>query len=124
MPKNKKTHILIISILILVGLAIDASAKVYGGSFDNSAPTIKVGSITPDKNGQTMIIEGVISAQCQGDGCWLALKDDTGEVMVDLKPYDFRIPQGSTGKKARIYGRIKIGARGALVEAISIQVLE
>ncbi len=124
MPKYQKTCLLVISILIIVGLSINASAEVYGGPFDNSVATIKVDSITPDKNGQAVILEGVISALCQGDGCWLSLKDDTGDVMVDLKPYDFRIPMDSTGKKARIYGEIQTGARGALVAAISIEILE
>lgn len=120
----RKLSLLVVSMLILLGLPLNAFANVYGGPFDESVTTSNVSSLSPDKNGQTVTLEGVISALCKGDGCWLNLKDDTGEVMVDLKPYNFRIPKDSSGKKARIQGQVKAGEQRLSVDAISIQILE
>lgn len=124
MHKIQKQIVIAVSIMMLVGLSINAYANVYGGHFDESVTTSKVSSLTSDKNGQTVTLEGVISALCKGDGCWLNLKDDTGEVMVDLKPYDFRIPKDSSGKKAQIQGKVKASDQRVSVDAISIKVLE
>jgi uncharacterized protein YdeI (BOF family) len=124
MCKLQKQIVIVVSIMILIGLSINAYANVYGGQFDESISIDSVRSLNSEKNGQTVTLEGVISAICKGDGCWLNLKDDTGEVMVDLKPYDFRIPKGSSGKKARIQGKVKASDQRVSVDAISIKILE
>jgi uncharacterized protein YdeI (BOF family) len=65
-----------------------------------------------------------MTAQCKGDGCWFMLKDSTGEVLVDLKPYDFRTPLGIVGTKIKLNGRVNTEDSEVKVDAISIIILE
>ena len=65
-----------------------------------------------------------MTAQCKGDGCWFMLKDSTHEVLVDLKPYDFRTPLGIVGTKVRLNGRVNTEDSNVKVDAISIIILE
>ena len=113
-----------ISMLLSLCWAVSASADVYGSPFDESIAISKVGSLSTEMSGQTITLEGSITSLCKGNGCWLNLKDDTGEVMVDLKPYDFRIPKDSLGRDAQVQGKVKVNNLGPSVDAISIKILE
>ncbi|MEO0117149.1 MAG: hypothetical protein ABIK97_06400 [candidate division WOR-3 bacterium] len=53
-----------------------------------------------------ILITGKIVAEC-GSGCWFFIKDETGQIYVDLAPSKFAIPQ-RIGKEVIVYGKLEI----------------
>ncbi len=106
-----KTHfsIIIFFFFIFFG-SLEANTNQHGSSFDETIPLIQISSISEssDINGKIISLEGMISAQCKNDGCWFKLKDNTGEVLIDMKPYDFRIPMKMIGRKIKLNGLVNI----------------
>ncbi|VAX42230.1 hypothetical protein MNBD_PLANCTO02-2115 [hydrothermal vent metagenome] len=65
-----------------------------------------ISSLTEKSIDQTVAVQGEIVQQCPAVGCWLRLKDDTGELFVDLKPGDLALSEKRVGQQARITGRM------------------
>lgn len=59
-----------------------------------------------DYQNKNVLIVGEITAEC-GSGCWFFIKDETGQIYVDLSPSKFAIPQ-RIGKKVVVYGKVEI----------------
>ena len=126
MTKIKK-YIVIVSLIVFFPVgSIDASTQQYGSQYDDSITLKPISFIfeSADIDGKIFSFQGAISAQCKGDGCWFILKDNTGEVLVDLKPYDFRTPLGIVGSKAKLNGRVNTKDGKVKVDAISIILLK
>ncbi len=51
-----------------------------------------------------MKTEGVVSAVCQGSGCWMTLKSGDTSVRVTFKNYGFFVPIDSAGATAVLEG--------------------
>jgi len=62
--------------------------------------------LSDDKVGQTVAIEGEIIQQCPASGCWFRMKDDTGEVFVDLAPAKLHLTEKREGQHAKVTGRV------------------
>ncbi len=62
--------------------------------------------LSDDKLGDTVAIEGDIVQQCPASGCWFRMKDDAGEVFVDLAPAKLRLTETREGQHAKVTGRI------------------
>lgn len=68
-------------------------------------------------------LEGKIVTQCAASGCWFFLKDDTGQILVDLKPLNLGLPQ-RTGKRAIVNGviikepsgQVIVSAKGLMIK--------
>ena len=75
-------------------------------------------------DGKIFSFQGIISSQCKADGCWFTLKDSTREVMVDLKPHDFRLPSNIAGKSVKLNGKVNSKGGNVNIDAISVVVLE
>lgn len=121
-----KRYIVLLSLLVFFPItALEASHHQYGGQFDDSIPSKPIRFIVESLNldGQVFTLEGVVSAVCKSDGCWFNLKDDAGEVMVDLNPYNFRLPNDILGKKVKLNGRVNTKGGKLKVDAISVLVL-
>lgn len=104
----KKAATLLITIFLLVTtvlLVTGCAAEKYGADINKSAPLVKVKDVilNPSLQGQTINLEGIITTQCQGDGCWFFLNDGTGQIFINLKPSGITIPP-RTGKKAKVTG--------------------
>ena len=99
-----------------------ANAIQYGAKYDETLPLKTIGYVleTDNINGEILALKGLMSSQCQGDACWFVLKDNTGEVLVDLKPYDFRTPIGLVGKNVKLNGRVNTEGGKTQVDAISV----
>jgi len=105
-----------------------------GASNDSAEPVAKMGqppeetvapqsaaSIDDEAIGKMLTIEGEIVKQCPAVGCWFIVKDESGEVFVDLKPAGLRLEQKREGEHATVTGRvIKSGGKYQL-EAEHIQ---
>jgi hypothetical protein len=55
-------------------------------------------------SGKTVKTEGVVSAVCQGSGCWMTLKSGDRSVRVTFKDYGFFVPMDSAGATAVMEG--------------------
>lgn len=89
----------------------------FAGKVRKGQPAIVVlrgrpGIVTEDRVGQTVAVEARVDAQCPARGCWLRLKDDAGDVMVDLAPGKLELGEDKVGQKARVTGEVvKKGGR-------------
>lgn len=69
-------------------------------------PTVCTGCVTEDKLGQTVAVEAQVTQQCPARGCWFRVKDDSGEVMVDLSPNKLELAENRVGQKAKVTGKV------------------
>ena len=123
MAKFKITIIFLCSFILFAISCSESKTNQYGSPYDDKIPlkTIDIISNTKDINGKIFSFEGEITAQCKDDGCWFKLKDNTGIVLVDLKPYNFRLPLEIVCKKVKLNGRVDTTAQNqAKVDAISV----
>lgn len=67
---------------------------------------VEVAKRPKDFEGKTIATSGTVVAVCQNMGCWLAIKDESGEAHVKLAGHKFFVPKDSKGKKARVEGRL------------------
>lgn len=75
-------------------------------------PTVCTGCVTEERLGQRVKVEAGVVQQCPARGCWLKLKDDAGEVMVDLAPAKLELSEERAGQQARVTGKVvKKGGR-------------
>ncbi|MBX9584544.1 MAG: DUF4920 domain-containing protein [Gemmataceae bacterium] len=68
--------------------------------------------MTEDRLGQTVAVEAEVDQQCPARGCWLRLKDDAGDIMVDLAPGKLELTEDKVGQRAKVTGEVvKKGGR-------------
>lgn len=81
--------------LVLLFVCTQAYAGTkYGAGVDESAKKVKVADVFLKKElmGQKVTLEGRIVSQCQSNGCWFFIQDETAQVFVDLKKNNFTLP--------------------------------
>ena len=118
-----RKYIMMLCLILLLPISFaQANTDQYGSKFDDTMPLKPVSYVhkTDNVGGQILSLKGQISSQCQGDACWFVLKDDTGEVLIDLKPYDFRTPLGLVGKNVKLNGRVNTAGEKIQIDAISV----
>lgn len=69
-------------------------------------PTVCTGCVTEERLGQRVRVEAGVVQQCPARGCWLKLKDDAGEVMVDLAPAKLELAEERVGQQAGVTGTV------------------
>ena len=52
--------------------------------------------------GKKFATTGTVTAVCQHMGCWMEIKDDTGEAHIKMAGHAFFVPKTAAGRKARI----------------------
>lgn len=60
-------------------------------------------------SGQTVRLEGTVSAVCQAAGCWMQLVDDEQRVHIKMHGHSFFIPRTAAGRHARVQGTVISG---------------
>lgn len=67
------------------------------------------------KDGQVVLVEGVIRRACQQRGCWMELAPAGGGdgVRVTFQDYGFFVPTDSAGATARVAGTVKVSSLSA-----------
>lgn len=83
-----------------------ASLSSLGEPVKGNVPLACSQCMTNDKVGETLAIEGKIVQQCPASGCWFRMKDDGGEVFVDLAPAKLRLTEKREGQQAKVTGRV------------------
>lgn len=75
------------------------------GTISSNLPqiTVKDAMLNSSYLNTEVKLQGKIVTQCAASGCWFFLKDDTGQILVDLKPLNLGLPQ-RTGKTAVVNG--------------------
>lgn len=112
------------ALFILLTLVLFACAsEKYGAGFDKSYPilTVKDVVLDPKYQGKTVNLEGKITTQCASNGCWFFLRDDTGQIFIDLSQKGFAIPQ-KQGKKAKVTGIVSSGQNGVYIVALGVEI--
>ena len=86
-----------------------AGPSKVGQPISATAPTVALADVMkhPDAyKGKSFVTTGTVTAVCQQMGCWMEIKDDTGEAHVKMAGEKFSVPKSSAGHKARVQGTI------------------
>jgi hypothetical protein len=95
-----------LAVLLLLPLTLLADAGKFGAPL-GSSPKVALADLVKDPaawSGKTVRTEGVVSAVCQGSGCWMTLKSGGQSVRVTFKDYGFFVPMDSAGATAVMEG--------------------
>ena len=89
-----KTFLSIVIILTVMMSLVACSSERYGLGVDKNIPLMKVKDIVLDStiSGKKVTVSGNISSQCMSSGCWFVLRDDTGQVFINLAPNNMIVP--------------------------------
>ena len=60
-------------------------------------------------SGQTVRLEGTVSAVCQSAGCWMQLADSEQHVHIKMHGHSFFIPRNASGRHATVQGTVISG---------------
>ena len=95
----------------------------YGSGVDPSASNVKVKDVFLKREllGQKVTLEGEIVSQCQSNGCWFFLKDDTGQIYIDLSTNNFSLPS-MPNKKVVASGTVATSKKNILLVATGVEV--
>ncbi|MBW2475417.1 MAG: DNA-binding protein, partial [Deltaproteobacteria bacterium] len=87
-------HLLLIGTLVATLILAGCGGEKYGAGVDASAQMVKVKDVFLKKNllGQKVTLEGKIVSQCQSNGCWFFLQDETGQLYIDMATNKFSLP--------------------------------
>jgi Rieske Fe-S protein len=67
--------------------------------------------------GKTFATTGTVTAVCQHMGCWMEIKDDSGEAHVKMAGHSFFVPKTASGRKAKVLATlVKNDEEGACAE--------
>ena len=83
-----------------------AGPAVLGSPPHGEADAVCTRCVTDEKVGKTVEVEGEVVKQCPARGCWFRLKDDAGEVFVDLAPAKLFLTENRVGQHAKVIGRV------------------
>jgi len=94
-----------------------AAAGAVGAPLDPQLAPTPAKSILDDPKGwdaKTVLVEGTIARECP-TGCWLYLRDATGEIRIELKQESFTAPLQQEGKTIRVMGEVYAGRQETMV---------
>jgi len=120
--KNTILFLTIVTVALLVVTGCSKS-ELYGDEI-SSGDTVSLASLNehPEKyENQTVKIKGEIILECP-TGCWFNLKDESGEIYVDIRPNGLALPQkvgheaGVERKAVAQDAKIMIGGKGVEVK--------
>jgi hypothetical protein len=90
--------------------AAQARSKVsYGDPVSTKNQLVSLSDLLKNPSAyadKTIRTEGVVTAVCQGRGCWLELGDDRGMAHVKLGAHKFFVPKSSSGQHAVVEARV------------------
>ncbi len=67
--------------------------------------------------GKKFATTGTVTAVCQHMGCWMEIKDDSGEAHIKMAGHSFFVPRTASGRKARVLATlVKSDEDGACAE--------
>ncbi len=110
----------------LVGAAACSGGETLGDGINTDAREVSIQAAITDpelRRGQ-VTLEGTIVSTCPSRGCWFYMRDDTGQIVVDLAPSDMAIPRDkrSPGAKTRVSGILQEKNGQVILEATGVEV--
>ena len=66
---------------------------------------------------QTVATSGKVTAVCQEMGCWMELRDETGQAHVRMHGHSFFVPKTASGHFARVQARVLPGSTEECAES-------
>lgn len=115
---------LLLTILLLVSLVLaGCGGENYGSGVDPDAPKVQVKDVflKPELLGTKVTLEGKIVSQCQSNGCWFYLQDETGQIYIDLSKSQLTLPS-RPGKQALASGTVGKSKQSYLLLASGVEV--
>ena len=70
-----------------------------------SAPDVKLSDVAAhlaDYNGKAFATTGVVTAVCQEMGCWMEIKDESGQAHIRMHGHSFYVPKTASGHRAHV----------------------
>ena len=111
---------------LLMGIAACSGGETLGEGVIADAPEVSIReAITdPSLRREQITLEGTIVSICPSRGCWFYLRDDTGQIVVDLAPNDMAIGRDnrSPGAKTRVSGVLREKNGMVVLEATGLEV--
>jgi hypothetical protein len=76
-----------------------------GAAIEASTEKVALSDIAKNPNafvGKKFATTGTVTAVCQHMGCWMEIKDDSGEAHIKMAGHSFFVPKTASGRKARV----------------------
>lgn len=89
--------------------ATSEGALRLGAAIESGAPTVSLADVAKNPSkyaGKKIATTGTVTAVCQHMGCWMEIKDDSGEAHVKMAGHSFFVPKTASGRKARVMGTL------------------
>jgi hypothetical protein len=90
----------------------DEGALRLGSPIEASAEKVSLTDVAKNPNafvGKKFATTGTVTAVCQHRGCWMEIKDDSGEAHIKMAGHAFFVPRTASGKKARVLATLVKG---------------
>lgn len=91
---------------------VDEAALRLGSPIEASAEKVSLTDVAKNPNafvGKKFATTGTVTAVCQHRGCWMEIKDDSGEAHIKMAGHGFFVPRTASGKKARVLASLVKG---------------
>ncbi len=84
------------------------STKKFGGEITekDSTPLPTLMQEPGKFSAKTVRTEGTVSAVCQEMGCWMEIKDASGQAHIKMAGHSFFIPKEASGHRAVVQGKV------------------
>jgi hypothetical protein len=98
------------ALLLLLPISLLAAAGKFGAPLGDSPKVALVDLVKEPAAwaGKIVKTEGVVSAVCQGSGCWMTIKSGDQSIRVTFKNYGFFVPIDSAGATAVMEGVFEV----------------
>ncbi|MFO7765939.1 MAG: hypothetical protein R6V33_05855 [Pelovirga sp.] len=113
--------LILLSLVLLLG-ACGGSEK-YGDGVDPNVQKVQVSDVFFNEEllGRQVTLEGKIVSQCDSNGCWFFLQDDTGQIFIDLSRHGFELPS-LPGRSVAATGVVARSQQAFLLIASGVEV--
>ena len=117
-------YLLLVATMVITLILAGCGNEKYGAGVDASAQKVQVKDVFLQQNllGQKVTLEGKIGSQCQSNGCWFFLQDETGQLYIDMATNKFSLPSmpnkqvAASGTVARSQNNLVLIATGVEVQ--------
>lgn len=114
---------LLMAFLLIPLTLTGCGGEKYGDGVDAGVQKVKVRDVFLQQAllGQKVTLEGRIVSQCQSNGCWFFLQDETGQIYIDLATNKFSLPS-LPGKQVAASGTVVKSQQNILLVANGVEV--
>ena len=95
----------LITLVFLAGCRVPESLLLGVAPLETPQSTVR--AMLTEKHTAPLRLQGTIVEKCPVSGCWFRLKDDSGTVLVDLKPAGLTAAEIPVGTKVMAVGTVQ-----------------